>query len=165
MPSLAIFTQLTVWNCLDAAPFGSYVPGSASVGFSPYAPQLRLNAPVVASNTATRWLAKPSATYTSLAAESTATPPGLLSAVVLSLPPALPALPICRTNLPVLSNFRTCASAGAAAAGAAPRPAAAGAAPRAAPGAAPAAEAGRPPATHTLPLSSTAMPAGSCGQS
>ena len=30
---------------------------------------------------------------------------------MLSLPSVLPALPICRTNLPVLSNFSTCASA------------------------------------------------------
>src|SRR4051812_49704539 len=168
MPSLAILTQLSVWNCLDGAPFGSYAPGSVSAGFSPYAPQLRLNAPVVASNTAMRWLPNPSATYSSLAAESTVSAPGRLNPVVLSLPSVLPALPICRTNLPVLSNFSTCASAGAAAAaGAAPRPPAAalaaGAGPR--PRAAGSDEGGRPPATQTLPLSSTAMPAGSCGQS
>src|SRR3954449_7070272 len=192
MPSLAILTQLSVWNCLDGAPFGSYAPGSVSAGFSPYAPQLRLNAPVVASNTAMRWLPNPSATYSSLAAESTVSAPGRLNPVVLSLPSVLPALPICRTNLPVLSNFSTCASAGAApAAGAAPRPRpAAAASPGAAGAATPAAGAappraaapaagaaaprprpagsddvGSPLPTQTLPLSSTAIPAGSCGQS
>src|SRR5262245_14208597 len=194
-PSFAIFTQLTDRNCFDGGPFGSYGPCSASVGFSPYAPQLRLKVPVFASNTAMRWLPNPSATNSS--PPSTASAAGRLKPVVLSLPSVLPALPICSTNLPSFENFSTCASAGGggpaaprprpAWTGASPRPAGtsplpAGTSPRAPPPAAsaprPAAAprapprpavasdgVGRPLPIHTLPCASMAIPDGLTGQS
>src|SRR5262249_47297631 len=134
----------------------------SSLGFSPYAPHARLNAPVFASNTAIRRLPKPSATYTSLAASSTATPAGRFKLVWLSLLPAWPALPICMRNLPVLSNFRPGASAGG---GAGPPPGPPPGPPRPPRPAGARDGVASPPATQTLPFASTAMPAGFAGQS
>src|SRR5262245_13886346 len=161
MPSFAIFTQLTVWNCFDGGPFGSYAPGSPSVGFSPYAPQLRLKVPVFASKTAMRWLPNPSATYSS--PPSTATAAGRLQPVVLALPSVSPPLPICSRNLPSFENFNTCASAGGGGP-AAPRPrpcAPPASAPRAAPASAPGAPA-RPPRAPPSGAAPPRPPAGGC---
>src|SRR5712691_2892776 len=55
-PSFEISTHVTSRNCRDGAAFGSYGPPPAAVGFSPYAPQCRLYAPLSASNTTMRWL-------------------------------------------------------------------------------------------------------------
>src|SRR5262249_32839349 len=82
----------------------------------------------------------PSATYNS--PPSIASAPGRLKPVVLSLPSVLPPLPICSRNLPFLSNFNTCASAGGGGP-AAPRPRPAGCPPSGAPP--PRAPAGPPP--------------------
>src|SRR4029079_17097142 len=109
VPSFATFTQLTVRNCLDGGALGSYGAVSGSPGFSPYAPQLRLNAPVAVLRTTMRRLPM-SATNSSL--PSAATPAGRLKPVVLSGPSGLPPLPIWRRNFPLLSNFSTWASAG-----------------------------------------------------
>src|SRR5215208_7394315 len=54
-PSLDNSAQRTTPNCLGDAP-GVYFAVSASLGFAPYAPQMRLIAPVFMSITATRWL-------------------------------------------------------------------------------------------------------------
>src|SRR5262252_4044177 len=129
MPSLDSLTQLIVLNA------------------SPLLLNSRFSEPELASNTAIRpWPS--SATYSSFAVSSTATPNGRSRPLMLD------------TYLPVLSNFST-AVAGAGGAGAAPRPPAAGAPPRAgapaAAGAGPRPRAGasdvgqRPPPIYTFP--------------
>src|SRR5215510_11513972 len=78
-----------------------------SSGLFPYAPQYRLNWPVVASITATRLLPYPSEMYASLFASSTKIFATWWNAHWSLLPEFAYAKPNCLTNLPSFVNFRT----------------------------------------------------------